>query len=380
MIRRTLPVAAVLALAPAFQAFAQPASRIGRAIENSKPLSDPENEARRQKQIDAAQNQPRVVDNPADQELLRMPQGYYIIAPDKYRPDNWSPRIRLRRDYSGQGFYRGSNGARYSHRSGGYAPAYDYGCYGGGPAYYAGPDAFADAYEQGRYDADHEYNDFIAAQRAARLLDGSKLQLSTGFEHFQKGRYDRAAIEWLGASKRNEGDAASRVHGGHALFAVGRYDEAVRLIARGFELAPLLAEANYDVRTDYANPADFENHLNTLKAYVAANPNDASATTLLGYVLAYTDGPAAANPWLERANQLNPNDFFIQKLLTVSRMVTPQSGVIRSIPSPHSVDQTSGQGESRRPGAAPSNRREPSAIRGDGAVIRRVAYRTSHHD
>ncbi len=108
--------------------------------------------------------------------------------------------------------------------------------------------------------------------------------------------------------------------------------------------------------------------------------NDASATTLLGYVLAYTEGPAAANPWLERANQLNSNDFFIQKLLAVSRMVTPQSGVIRSIPSPHSVDQTSGQGERRRPGAAPSNRREPSAIRGDGAVIRRVAYQTSHHD
>lgn len=323
---------------------AQPStSRLGREIEKSRPRAEPEDEARRESQNENAGIN-RSPAHPYGDRYLRTPQGYYTIAPDRHRPDNWSPRLRPRMDYSPRALGSSSgdvpsyryrefqNGNRY--RYGYFGASWASDCYGcGSPFCTAGPAELGNAYVQGAYDADHEYMDYIAAERAGRLLDANRHGVSQGIEHFRAGRYERAAIEWLGASERNQGDAASRVHAGHALFAIGRYDEAVKLLARAFELAPYLTESYFDVRTEYRNPIDFPTHLATLKAYVVKYPNSASAVTLLAYVTAYTEGPSAALPYIERANRLNPGDFFVQRLLKISRLVTPMPGVVPTAPN-----------------------------------------------
>lgn len=372
---RIATVAVVVLLAAQAQLSAQVnTSRLGREVDASRPRAFPEDEARRQSQNEAAQTD-RAPDVVEGQRLLRMPQGHYIIAPDKYRPDNWSPRIRPRFDYSPNGIGSGPNPYRSSHlyrefrntnryRYGGYGASWASDCYGCGSPH-CGANAAGNAYVQGRYDADHEYQDYIAAERAGRLLDANRLGVSAGMGHYQAGRYDRAAIEWLGASERNQGDAASRVYAGHALFAIGRYDEAVKLLARAFELSPFLTESYYDIRSEYGNPTDFADHLSTLKAFVAGHPNNAAAVALLGYVVAYSDGPAAAYPILVRADELDPNDFFIQRLLKIARVVTPMQGVVPVHPD--------ARPESK--GAIPSQQRKWKA---PTATIRKAVARADH--
>ncbi|MCG8405843.1 MAG: hypothetical protein MI923_11660 [Phycisphaerales bacterium] len=178
-------------------------------------------------------------------------------------------------------------------------------------------------YGPGQYDRNRWFSWYGASHRTGQLLDINQRKVDQGMQYFRAGRYDRAAIAWLGASRADHGDAGSRIHAGHALFAVGRYSDAVKLIGRGFELAPRLATSTYDIRADYGNPADFDRHLATLKNYVIKHPTDISAVTLLGYTLNYTDGPAAAYPALRRARQLDPQDTFVEKLWETARLVSP---------------------------------------------------------
>jgi len=213
------------------------------------------------------------------------------------------------------GFYPGYGGY-------GYLNSEDYLYLESGQQYYNDGPNGPGYYEQSRW-----YEWYIATQRAEQLRAANRAGIGRGLVEFRAGRYDRAAITWVGASKRDEGDSASRVHAGHALFAVGRYDSAVTLLARAFELSPRLATSSYDLRSDYVNPADFYEHLKRLKRYVAGHPNDADGITMLGYVQYYTEGPASAYRILKRAKVLRPKDTFIPKLLDVARMVSPLADV-----------------------------------------------------
>ncbi len=221
-------------------------------------------------------------------------------------------------------------------------------------------------YGPGYYDRQTWYNWYIASHRAGQLLDINEDKIDEGMELFRAGRYDRAAVAWLGAARADRSDAASRIHAGHALFAVGRYPEAVALLSRAFELAPQLAESQYDIRADYGDPADFEAHLTALKARVADYPDDAAATALLGYVIFYTDGPAAAFKVLERARTLDPRSEFVAKLWNVARLVGGG-------PQPELEDQPSAaepELESPEPTPAPAPAARPSTAR--SARIKRV--------
>lgn len=370
---RYASVALIVAFAHQSALFAQSTSRLEREIEKSQPRAEPEDEARR-KAINESARINRAPESIVELEeiegvrLLRMPQGHYIIAPDKYRPDHWSPRIRSRYDFSGTGFYQAPRGLRYSHR------ARTYGGQGihsrslgycATPYYQPGYDAYGDAYIQGHIDAASEYQDYIASERAGRLLSANRLGVSAGLDHYRAGRFDRAAIEWIGAAEKNHADAASRVYAGHALFAIGRYDEAVKYLSRAFELAPFLTESYYDVRAEYGNPDDFDRHLATLKAYVAGHPRSVPGVTLLGYVVAYTEGPGAANPILERARELSPNDFFVARLLKISRAVTPMPGVVETEHGNEAEPTNDDQ-------ARPSDGRR---IKPPTALVRRVSHR-----
>lgn len=274
--------------------------------------------AGRQPEPQAATQQ--AVPEPAAQPLYQLRPGLYV-RPAPYSPDYWSPLVRPYPDYSQRGRSVSSRRRRAapwrgnrSYRS----PRYDgLGLYGYGYAYLGG-DPWA-AYEQGRHDADHQYVWFIASQRAGRLLNQYRVLFDEAIILFRDGRYDWAAIKLLGAAEKNHANAASRLHAGHALFAMGKYDEAVKLIARAFELSPSLAHKQYDIRDEYGDRADFDEQRDRLKSYIGLHPNDAAALTLLGYVTFHSEGPGASYPYFKRAARLDPGNYFIPKLLESAR-------------------------------------------------------------
>ena len=269
-------------------------------------------------------------ESPSPEPVLLSP-GHYVL-PQPYSPTNFSPHIRPFPDYS---TLRQSPGTPVNPSFGAYPAGYgpngpilgyggSFACGGFGSGGNSWGGDVQSAYNQGRYDSDHEYLWFIASQRAGRLINQSAAEFDDGIRCFRDGQYDKALMNWLGAAELNNDNAAPYLHAGHALFALGRYDEAVVNLARAFELMPALAYKPYNIRAEYGRPDDFDRQRADLEEYVNHHPRDASALTLLGYITYYTTGPAAAHSALVRASHLDPHSYFIPKLLNVSRQTVSQ--------------------------------------------------------
>ena len=284
--------------------------------------------------------------------------GHYVV-PGPDAPDYWSPHLRPVPDYSYERrpfaapLSRSSSPFRNYGRQPGSAGAPTYGC---GPIVgdytfgYAAPfyGDSADAYNQGRYDADREYNWFLASQRAGRLLNQHSAMFDQGMSEFRNGHYDQAVVNWLGAAESNHSNAACRLHAGHAMFALGRYREGVAHIARAHELSPSLAYKTFDIRDEYGDTAEFDEHLTALRAIVAKHPDDAAGVTMLGYITFHTRGPGAALPVLERAGRLDRQSFFIPKLLQLARQASPSVNSERSTATAKGKTRHKAKGSSRR--------------------------------
>jgi hypothetical protein len=263
----------------------------------------------------------------------QMHPGHYVM-PGPDAPDYWSPHVRPFPDYS---YERSPFSAPLSRSqtpfrnygrqpAGGFAPTYGCGPVNGGYSFgYAAPfyGDSASAYNQGRYDADREYNWYLASQRAGRLLNQHSAMFDQGMSEFRNGHYEQAVVNWLGAAESNHSNAACRLHAGHAMFALGRYREGVAHIARAHELSPSLAYKTFDIRDEYGDTAEFDEHLAALRSIVARNPDDADSVTMLGYITFHASGPGAALPILERAARLEPQSYFIPKLLDLARQASP---------------------------------------------------------
>lgn len=262
----------------------------------------------------------------------QMGPGHYVV-PGPDTPDYWSPHLRPFPDYSHERspfstpLNRSSTPFRNYGRqpAGGFAPVYGCGPVCGDRYSSAAPfyGDTASAYNQGRYDADREYNWFLASQRAGRLLNQHSAMFDEGMTEFRNGNYEQAVVNWLGAAESNQSNAASRLHAGHAMFALGRYREGVEHIARAFELSPSLAYKSYDLRDEYGDKGEFDSHFSALRKFVANYPEDAAGVTMLGYVVFHTQGPGAALPVLERAGRLDRQSFFVPKLLNLARQASP---------------------------------------------------------
>lgn len=258
--------------------------------------------------------------------LVQISPGVYVV-PAPYSPDYWSPTYRPEYDYNPDSRFglrhRRSSPRRFRRGYGRDRTYRGYGDrYGGGYGYGGYRRDLGGAYRQGHYDAMHDYVWYIAAARAGRLLNQYREMFDEALVMFHYGQYDWAAIKLLGAADKNHTSAAARLHAGHALFALGRYDEATHLIARAHELSPSLAHKKYDLRDEYGDRADFRRHLKKLDSYVGKHPDEAGAMTLLGYVTYHSEGPGAAYPYLDRAARLDRDSYFIPKLLTLARVAS----------------------------------------------------------
>lgn len=308
-----------------------------------------------------------------ESDLYLLSPGHYVYQPSG-RADYWSPHIRPFPDYSTFSRPRGINPLRGNRLGSPRGNFHSYSeNYYWGPAVASAPcyGNVSDAYNQGRYDADHEYLWFIASQRAGRLINQAAEMFDEGILLFRDGHYDKAAVKWIGAGDTNQGSGAARLHAGHAMFALGRYAEGVEMLARAFELSPSLVYKTYDMRDEYGDPSDFDLHLANLKAQVLRRPTDPAAMAMLGYVLFYTDGPEAALPVLERATRLDPDSYFLPKLLTLARQASPAPDTQVNAPRPQL--RPSGQKPSQYQRSAPAREDKSRNKRHTGPTLKFVS-------
>ncbi len=186
---------------------------------------------------------------------------------------------------------------------------------------YPGDDAAytpGDYYRFGFYDRRGTYDRsrFRAEGEARRqsVLSHAGTQMSRGLAAFRAGQYRTAVKYFKLTADTNQGDPASRIYAAHALFAIGRYAEAVEYLRRALSLEPRIAMLTYDVRDDYGRKTDFDTQLTDLQRAVQAAPADLNRLILLGYVLNYTDQPDGAYEALAKARKLNARDKLVQVL------------------------------------------------------------------
>lgn len=173
-------------------------------------------------------------------------------------------------------------------------------------------------YRFGFYDGSlrHDRTKFRARAhaRTESILSSANIQLHRGLEAFRAGEYRAAAKQFKLAAELNQGDPASRLYATHALFAIGRYTEAVKYLRRALSLEPRIALLTFDIRDDYGEPSDFERHLSSLRRALRIAPANMDRLALLGYVLNYTDRPDEAYEVLAKARQIDHRDRLVQQL------------------------------------------------------------------
>ncbi len=197
---------------------------------------------------------------------------------------------------------------------------------GGDPGYYAYTRPYIP------YEYDDNYVDdmfrfgFVKGPYHARFYDEALTRedsllahfgehLDRGLELFRKGRYHEAASAFKLAADTHHGDPASRLYAAHALFAIGRYKEAVEFLRRAFELQPKIAMLTYDIRDDYGNTGDFERQVEAIEKALLRSPKSFERLVVLGYVRYYTAQRDEAFVLLNRADKLYPKDALVGKLI-----------------------------------------------------------------
>ncbi len=199
----------------------------------------------------------------------------------------------------------------------------DYRYFGGRPSRYGygRNDQFGDGYagETYRFGFNRGYNtgrfDNVATRRQERTLAHARSHLERGLERFGEGRYRAAADAFKLAAETNQGDPAARLYAAHALFATGRYRDAVKYLHRAFELQPKIVFLDFDMRDDYGKRADFDKQVEALENALKRFPRNGDRLIMLGYVRYYSNQRDKAYEALAKANKLDRRDRLVLRLL-----------------------------------------------------------------
>ena len=115
--------------------------------------------------------------------------------------------------------------------------------------------------------------------------------LSLGDRAFAEARYGDAVRHYARAVECSPEDPVLHLVLSDALFATGDYHYAAHCLRRALELEPNLLEIEFDKRTFYGDPSDFDRHLLLLESYLADHVLDDDARLLLGANLLFGGNP-----------------------------------------------------------------------------------------
>lgn len=153
-----------------------------------------------------------------------------------------------------------------------------------------------------------------ALSRSQSVLSTAGNYMSRGLAAFRTGDYRTAARHFKMAADNNQGDPSAMLYSAHALFAIGRYQEGTAWLRKAFSLEPRIALLTYDMRDDYRDKAEFDQHLRTLRDALAVAPGNMDRLVMLGYVLNYSNQPDGAFEALSRARGIDPKDKLVGML------------------------------------------------------------------
>jgi tetratricopeptide (TPR) repeat protein len=143
--------------------------------------------------------------------------------------------------------------------------------------------------------------DLPKADRALGRADADRLAES-GSKAFANGQYGRALELFRKAADITPNEPSAHYLVSQALFALGKYREAVAAIAVGVKLRDDWSEARFKSRNLYwKKPEAFDDHLKALRQAVAEFPQDASLLFLLGHQLWFDGKQDEARKLIEKA-------------------------------------------------------------------------------
>ena len=132
--------------------------------------------------------------------------------------------------------------------------------------------------------------------------------LEQGEEAFAMGRYDEARRLIRRAVIGLPDDPYAQLDYALVHFALGDYQISAQAFRRALVEEPDLLDRMPNVATAYGVPGDFDRHLSALQAQVFREPTDTHARFLYGVVLVSSGDPASAVSHLSRVLHQDPRD------------------------------------------------------------------------
>lgn len=108
--------------------------------------------------------------------------------------------------------------------------------------------------------------------------------MDAGMTRFRVRDYDGAAAAFLKAAPLAPDNALPHFGLGHALFALGAYEDAAYQIRRGLELMPEWLKSGTRLQDLYGEPRDFDDQWAALRSHRSIHPDDVDATLVAAYV------------------------------------------------------------------------------------------------
>jgi len=141
----------------------------------------------------------------------------------------------------------------------------------------------------------------VAPSHNRRSTVGSvESALKSGAFAFRRGNYGLAEVEYREAMNRGCTDARSRLGLALAEFALGRYEEAARVVQSDLIASPSLNRSSLSVRSAYRRQTDFDAHLRGLSQALADQPDNLDYLLLAGFMQYFSGDKSGGLVNLER--------------------------------------------------------------------------------
>jgi tetratricopeptide (TPR) repeat protein len=112
--------------------------------------------------------------------------------------------------------------------------------------------------------------------------------MTRGYRAFSEGRFSSAARSFCEATLQDPDNPIARIEFCQALFAIGHYQLAGRLLRRAILRFPSLLEKRLDRHAIYSDPTDFLKHQERLASWIETHPQGSDALWLYGFNALYS--------------------------------------------------------------------------------------------
>jgi hypothetical protein len=144
--------------------------------------------------------------------------------------------------------------------------------------------------------------------------------LRAGNDAFAEGKYQQALAQYNRAAAAAPLEPLPLFHQAQAHLALGRYAQAAVAVQRGLRLHPTWASSGFQPKALYQDRAgEYAQHLASLAAVLAKNPNDDGLLLLLGYQLWFDGRQDEAVILLKRAAALVLDPTLIDRFLKAAQ-------------------------------------------------------------